>query len=606
MSSPTHDHRPALSTRRVVAAVVALALGGFAIGTTEFVTMGLLPDIADGVGVDIPSGGHLISAYALGVVVGGPVIAALGARLPRRGLLVGLMAAFLIGNALTAVAPGYRTLLVARFLSGLPHGAFFGVASLVAASLVAPHLRGRAVSSVLLGLAAAMLTGVPAATWMGQQLGWRSAYWAVAVLAAITVTAVLALVPSSPGRAEATVRGELGALRRPQVILTLSVGIVGFGGMFALYSYIAPLSTEVTGLSRGTVPLVLLVYGAGGIVGTALGGRLADWALFRSLVGSLVVLFVLLGLVALTSPWAPALFVGVFLVSIAASALAVLLQMRLMETAGDAQMLGASLNHSSLNLANALGAWIGGLVIAAGLGYQAPAAVGAALAVAGLIPLAASAVVRRRTLRASADVPAGQERRRAARAGARRLTPRPLLQRGCNVAAPPRPRTQTSRLPPWIRGNLVLLAPQSRIASLPCAPGKPGLSSTVRDRLRLYSGSDRGHTSERRSRDPDQRAGRWCVVHRRRRAADASRPLPARAVGQGRHRRRVRHQQLRRVHRAPRRRGREELHRLRRPGRRQRGHHHRGDRPRGRRPAPDAEGLPRDARPAVRVLHARG
>ena len=161
----------------------------------------LLPDIADGVGVDIPSAGHVISVYALGVVVGAPVIAALGARLPRRALLVGLMAAFLVGNALTALAPGYRTLLVARFLSGLPHGAYFGVASLVAASLVAPHLRGRAVSSVMLGLAAAMLTGVPAATWLGQQLGWRSAYWAVVVLAAITVAAVLAVVPSTPGRA---------------------------------------------------------------------------------------------------------------------------------------------------------------------------------------------------------------------------------------------------------------------------------------------------------------------------------------------------------------------------------------------------------------------
>src|SRR3954469_20199515 len=397
------DHR-SLSTVRVVIAVVALALGGFAIGTTEFVTMGVLPDIAADVGVDIPTAGHLISAYALGVVVGAPVIAALGARLPRRTLLVGLMAAFLVGNLLTVVAPGYRTLMVARFLSGLPHGAYFGVASLVAASLVAPRLRGRAVSSVLLGLSAAMLTGVPAATWLGQQLGWRSAYWTVVVLAALTVGAVLAVVPSSPGRPEATVRGELGALRRPQVILALVVGVVGFGGMFALYSYIdsyiAPVVTDVAGLSRGTVPLVLLVYGAGGFIGTALGGRLADLALFPALVASLVSLGVLLALVALVSPWAPGLFGGVFLVSAAASSLAVCLQMRLMETAGDAQMLGAALNHSSLNLANALGAWLGGLVIAGGLGYRAPSVVGAGLAVAGLIPLAVSAVLRRREQRA--------------------------------------------------------------------------------------------------------------------------------------------------------------------------------------------------------------
>jgi DHA1 family inner membrane transport protein len=394
-ASPPTD-RPTLSTVRVVVAVVALALGGFAIGTTEFVTMGVLPDIAADVGVDIPSAGHVISVYALGVVVGAPVIAALSARLPRRALLVGLMTAFLVGNVLTALAPGYRTLLVARFLSGLPHGAYFGVASLVAASLVAPHLRGRAVSSVLLGLAAAMLTGVPAATWLGQQFGWRSAYWTVVVLAGITVAAVLTVVPSSPGRREATVRGELRALRRPQVLLTLAVGIVGFGGMFALYSYIAPVITDVAGLSRGTVPLILLVYGAGGVIGTALGGRLADLALFRSLVAALVSLGVLLAFVALTASSPAALVVGVFLVSVGASVLAVCLQMRLMETAGEAQMLGAALNHSALNLANALGAWLGGLVIAAGLGYRAPSLVGAGLAAAGLVPLAFSTVLRRR------------------------------------------------------------------------------------------------------------------------------------------------------------------------------------------------------------------
>jgi DHA1 family inner membrane transport protein len=393
---------PHLSTVRVVVAVVALALGGFAIGTTEFVTMGVLPDIAEGVGVDIPTAGHVISVYALGVVVGAPVIAALSARLPRRALLVGLMSAFLVGNALTAVAPGYRTLLVARFLSGLPHGAYFGVASLVAASLVAPRLRGRAVSSVMLGLAVALVAGVPAATWMGQSLGWRSAYWLVAALAAATVAAVLAVVPSSPGRSEATVRGELGALKRPQVLLTLLVGVVGFGGVFALYSYIAPVVTDVTGLSRGTVPLVLLAYGAGGIVGTALGGRLADWALFRSLVGALGTLLVLLSLVAVTARSAPALFVGVFLVSVAASVLAICLQLRLMETAGEAQMLGAALNHSALNMANALGAWLGGLVIAAGLGYRAPSVVGAGLAAAGLLPLAVSGVLGRRAGRAAA------------------------------------------------------------------------------------------------------------------------------------------------------------------------------------------------------------
>jgi MFS transporter, DHA1 family, inner membrane transport protein len=342
--------------------------------------------------------------------VGAPVIAAMSARLPRRALLVGLMTAFLIGNALTAMAPGYRTLLVARFLTGLPHGAYFGVASLVAAALVAERLRGRAVSSVMLGLSIALVVGVPAATWLGQSAGWRSTYWLVAVLAAATVVAVLAVVPSLPGRPEATVRGELGALRRPQVLLTLGIGIVGFGGMFALYSYIAPVVTDVAELSRGTVPVVLFVYGIGGVIGTALAGRLGDWALFRSLAGALVSLMVMLALFAVVSPWAPGLMVGIFLVAVGGSTLAILLQLRLMETAGEAQMLGAALNHSALNLANALGAWVGGLVIAAGLGYRAPSAVGAALAAAGLIPLTYSAVLRRRALRARAPrIAAGQQ-----------------------------------------------------------------------------------------------------------------------------------------------------------------------------------------------------
>jgi DHA1 family inner membrane transport protein len=271
----------------------------------------------------------------------------------------------------------------------------------------------------MLGLAVAMLAGVPAATWLGQTLGWRAAYWLVVVLAAATVAAVLAVVPSSPGRRDATVRGELGALTRPQVVLTLLVGIVGFGGMFALYSYIAPVATDVAGLSRGTVPLVLLCYGVGGIIGTALGGRLGDWALFPSLVATLLVLGVLLAGVALVSPWAPGLFVGVFFVSVAASVMAILLQLRLMETAGEAQMLGAALNHSALNMANALGAWFGGLVIAAGLGYRAPSVVGAGLAAAGLVPLAVSAVLRRRERAAELDELAAEAAPRVAAASAR-------------------------------------------------------------------------------------------------------------------------------------------------------------------------------------------
>jgi DHA1 family inner membrane transport protein len=326
------------------------------------------------------------------------------------------MAAFLLGNVGSALAPGSSSLLLARFVSGLQHGAYFGVASLVAAALVRPQLRGRAVSSVMLGLAAANVAGVPAATWLGQHLGWRAAYWAVGVLAVVTVLAVLALVPSSPGSAQASVATELGALRRPQVLLTLTVATVGFGGMFAVYSYIAPITTEVTGLPRGVVPWVLLAFGAGGVAGTALGGRLADLALFRSLVGAMVAIGVLLAAVPLASGEAPSLLAVVFLLAATASVLVVCLQLRLMEVAGEAQMLGAALNHSALNAANALGAWLGGVVIAAGLGWTAPAVVGAGLAAVGLLALSASAVLRRRELRAG---PVGTGPARTAPAPAR-------------------------------------------------------------------------------------------------------------------------------------------------------------------------------------------
>jgi DHA1 family inner membrane transport protein len=399
-TTPTRPDGPA--PRRAAVAIAALALGSFAIGTNEFVSMGLLPEITRGVGVDIPTGGHLISAYAVGVVIGAPVIAALGARLPWRLLALGLMAAFLLGNALTALAPNYGTLLLARLVAGLPHGAYFGVASLIAASLVRAEVRGRAVSSVMLGLAVANVAGVPAATWLGQNLGWRAAYWAVAMIAGLTVLSVLLLVPTSPASPGAGIRTELGALRRPQVLLTLLIGIVGFGGMFAMYSYIAPTVTDVAGASAGFVPVVLLAFGIGGVAGTALGGRLADRALFPSLAGSGVVMGAVLALMLVAAHSPVSLFLAVLVIAAASSVLVVCLQLRLMEVAGDAQMLGAALNHSALNIANALGAWLGGLVIAAGEGYTAPSLVGAGLSVLGLAAVGASAVVGRRERRAAA------------------------------------------------------------------------------------------------------------------------------------------------------------------------------------------------------------
>jgi DHA1 family inner membrane transport protein len=384
----------------VTLAILALATGGFAIGTTEFVTMGLLPDFAHGVGVSIPLAGHVISAYALGVVVGAPLIAVLGARLPRRGLLVALMGVFVLGNAATALALNYPALAMARFLAGLPHGAFFGVASLVAAALVDPAKRGRAVSLVMVGLPVANIAGVPAATWMGQQLGWRTAYVAVSLLGVLTMLLVRFLVPATPGNREATGRREIRCFARTQVWLTLLIGAVGFGGMFSMYSYINPTITHVTGLSRSTVPVFLLAFGIGGSLGTVLAGRLADWSVMRSMVLGSVGMGGTLALFTLTAHQPIAAFLTVLAVAALGSILVVTLQMRLMQVAGDAQTLGAAMNHASLNAANALGAWLGGLVIAAGYGYTAPSWVGAALSLGGLAVLAVSAALHRRDLAA--------------------------------------------------------------------------------------------------------------------------------------------------------------------------------------------------------------
>jgi MFS transporter, DHA1 family, inner membrane transport protein len=379
-----------------VLAVLTLAMGGFAIGTTEFVTMGLLPQIADGVGVSIPTAGHVISAYAVGVVIGAPVLAFLGARLPRRGLLVALMVAYAVGNAASAVATSYGLLSLARVATGFPHGAYFGVASLVAASLAPEGRKGRAVAMVMLGLSVANVIGVPAATWLGQHLGWRAAFWAVTGLALLTAALVLVFVPACPGDTEATGRRELGAFREPQVWLTLLAGAVGFGGMFAVYSYIAPTVTEVGGLPDGAVPVFLLSFGLGMVVGTWLAGELADWSVYRSLLGSAIGMAVVLLAFAALAPAGWWLLPTCFLVTVLGSVLVVNLQLRLMDVAGDAQTIGAALNHASLNIANAAGAWLGGLVIAGGFGYRSTGLVGAALALAGFVVLVVSALVARR------------------------------------------------------------------------------------------------------------------------------------------------------------------------------------------------------------------
>lgn len=383
-------------TRHVAMALIALALGGFAIGTTEFMTMGLLEEIADGIHRTNAETGHIITAYAFGVVVGAPIIVSLGARLPKKELAIGLILALGVGNAITAVSSGYLPVMAARFVSGLPHGAYFGVASLLAASLVRPELKGRAVSSVMLGLSVATVAGVPASTILGQTLGWRSAYWAVLVIAIAAGLMIFVFVPHSPANTDASVRGELRALKQPQVLFAVSAGMVGFGGMFAMYSYIAPIVTKVIDLSDAWIAVFTLAFGIGSVVGSWWAGHLADWNAERSvLLGFVATAFVLAAFYFAALHVIPALLL-VFAVGVLGSVVAINLQIRLMDAAGDAQMLGAALNHSALNIANGLGAFAGSAIISAGYGYRATSWVGVVLATLGVLIFAVGLAYNRK------------------------------------------------------------------------------------------------------------------------------------------------------------------------------------------------------------------
>ena len=377
-------------------AVLALALGGFGIGTNEFVAMGLLPEIAAGLHISEPTAGHMISAYALGVVIGAPLIAALTARVPRKTLLMTLMAVFALGNLATVMAPGYGSLIAARFVAGLPHGAYFGIAALVAAKLMGPGNRAKAVAYVMTGLTVATVIGVPIASWLGQALGWRSAFGLVVGIGVVTLAAIWIWLPAVGATHASSLVTELGALRRPQVWFALAVGMVGFGGMFAVYTYIATTLTDVTGMSSAWVPLALMMFGAGMVVGNMVGGRLADWSVIRSLYLTMTALGIALAAFVVAAHNPVTAMALLFAIGASGSAIGPALQTRLMDVAADAQTLAAALNHSALNIANATGAWIGGLVIAAGLGYTAPAAAGAALAAVGLLILTISVVLQRK------------------------------------------------------------------------------------------------------------------------------------------------------------------------------------------------------------------
>lgn len=394
----------ALSRGRTRLALLALALGGFGIGATEFVAMGLLPTLAadllptlyardreDALG----QAGLLISAYALGVVVGAPTIAAIAARFPRKKLLMALIGIIVVATVASAALPGFGLVLLARFVSGLPHGAYFGIASLVAASLMGEGQRGRGIAFVLSGLTIANVIGVPAITYIGQVSGWRVAYLVVAAIFAATLVAVAIFVPAQPGDRAATLRRELAAFGRSQVWLALAIGAIGFGGFFAVYTYISPVVTEVTGLPLASVPIVLAIMGVGMTVGNLVGGRLADLHVMRTLFVCFGVFFLALIGFAITAGNSIGLLGFAFLVSAAAAALSPAIQTRLMDVAGDSQTMAAAVNHSSLNLGNSLGAMLGGLAIAAGFGYISSTVVGLAMCLVGVGIATFSALLQR-------------------------------------------------------------------------------------------------------------------------------------------------------------------------------------------------------------------
>ncbi|MDR7146472.1 MFS transporter [Rhizobium sp. BE258] len=375
---------------------LALACGGFGIGTGEFAIMGLLPNVASTFSVTTPQAGYVISAYALGVVIGAPVIAVLAAKMARRSLLLLLMGVFAIGNILSAMAPTFESFTLMRFITGLPHGAYFGVAAIVAASMVPVHKRARAVGRVMLGLTIATLLGTPLATFFGQSLDWRVAFTTVGVIGVVTVALIWYYVPRDQVAEGASFMRELGAFKRPQVLLTLAIAAVGYGGMFAMFSYIADTTMKVAMLPASMVAVMMVLFGIGMNVGNVLGSWLADKSLMGTIGGSLIFNIVVLSCFSLTAANPVMLAACVFLTGCGFAA-GPALQTRLMDVAADAQTLAAASNHSAFNIANALGAWLGGLVIACGYGYASTGYVGAFLSFLGIFVFAASLRLERRS-----------------------------------------------------------------------------------------------------------------------------------------------------------------------------------------------------------------
>ncbi|SHF68586.1 MFS transporter [Streptoalloteichus hindustanus] len=377
-------------------ALLALAVGAFGIGTTEFVIMGLLPEVAADYGVSIPTAGYLVTGYALGVVGGAPLMTILGTRVTRKRMLALLMVLFTVGNALSALAPAFGVMLAGRLVASLAHGAFFGIGSVVAASLVAPHKQAGAIAMMFTGLTVANVVGVPLGTLVGQTLGWRVTFLVVAGLGVLGLLGILRLVPEQPRPEGARVRHELAALRNGQVLLAMAMTVLGFGGVFAAITYIAPMMTTVAGFAGSSVTWLLVLFGLGMVAGNLVGGRFADRALMPMLYVSLGGLAVVLALFTVSAHSKIAAAVSVALIGALGFATVPPLQKRVLDQAAGAPTLASALNIGAFNLGNALAAWLGGLVIAAGLGYTAPNWVGAALAASALLLAILSAALERR------------------------------------------------------------------------------------------------------------------------------------------------------------------------------------------------------------------
>ena len=379
--------------------IIALALAAFAIGTTEFVIMGLLPDVAADLRVSIPSAGLLVSGYALGVAVGAPLLALLTVKLSRKTALLLMMGIFILGNLLCALAPGYAMLMGARVITAFAHGSFFGIGAVVAAGLVAPERRASAIALMFTGLTLANVLGVPFGTALGQWLGWRATFWAVTGLGVIAIIAVAMLVPKVAVDASINLKREVRVLANPQVLIALGMTVLGFGGVFTVFTYITPILTTLSGFDARAVSPILLLFGVGLTVGNTVGGKLADRRLMPALTGILAVLALLLVLFGLATPYKWATVAAMFLWGMAAFATVPGLQMRVVEQAKDAPNLASTLNIGAFNLGNAGGAWLGGWVIDSSLGLTAVPYAGALVALGGLGLTVLSSWMERRAAR---------------------------------------------------------------------------------------------------------------------------------------------------------------------------------------------------------------